>query len=28
VLAIGGMFLAVEVQHAWNGGDPEKLDFL
>ena len=28
VLAIGGMFLAVEVQHSWTGGDPEKLEFL
>ena len=27
VLAIGGMFLAVEVQHAWAGGDPATLDF-
>jgi dihydrofolate synthase/folylpolyglutamate synthase len=27
VLAIGGMFLAVEVQHAWTGGDPATLDF-
>jgi dihydrofolate synthase/folylpolyglutamate synthase len=27
VLAIGGMFLAVEVQHAWSGGDPAELDF-
>ncbi len=28
VLAVGGLFLAVEVQHAWRGGDPAKLDFL
>jgi len=28
VLAIGGLFLAVEVQHAWRGGDPAKLEFL
>jgi dihydrofolate synthase / folylpolyglutamate synthase len=28
VLAIGGLFLAVEVQHAWRGGDPAQLDFL
>lgn len=28
VLAIGGLFLAVEVQHAWNGGDPKELEFL
>jgi dihydrofolate synthase/folylpolyglutamate synthase len=28
VLAIGGLFLAAEVQHAWNGGDPATLDFL
>jgi dihydrofolate synthase / folylpolyglutamate synthase len=28
VLAIGGLFLAVEVQHAWCGGDPAKLEFL
>jgi dihydrofolate synthase/folylpolyglutamate synthase len=27
VLAIGGMFLAIEVQHAWAGGDPATLDF-
>lgn len=27
VLAIGGMFLAVEVQYAWGGGDPTALDF-
>lgn len=27
VLAIGGMFLAIEIQHAWAGGDPEELDF-
>jgi dihydrofolate synthase/folylpolyglutamate synthase len=28
VLAIGGLFLAAEVAHAWNGGDPAELDFL
>jgi len=28
VLAVGGLFLAVEVQHAWRGGDPAELDFL
>jgi dihydrofolate synthase / folylpolyglutamate synthase len=28
VLAIGGLFLAVEVQHAWRGGDPAALEFL
>jgi dihydrofolate synthase/folylpolyglutamate synthase len=28
VLAVGGLFLAVEVQHAWNGGDPATLEFL
>jgi hypothetical protein len=28
VLAIGGLFLAVEVQHAWKGGDPTELEFL
>lgn len=28
VLAIGGLFLAVEVQHAWRGGDPATLEFL
>ena len=28
VLAIGGLFLAVEVQHAWRGGDPTSLEFL
>jgi dihydrofolate synthase/folylpolyglutamate synthase len=28
VLAIGGLFLAVEVQHAWKGGDPRDLEFL
>jgi dihydrofolate synthase/folylpolyglutamate synthase len=28
VLAIGGLFLAVEVQHAWRGGNPAELDFL
>jgi dihydrofolate synthase/folylpolyglutamate synthase len=28
VLAVGGLFLAAEVQHAWNGGDPAELEFL
>jgi dihydrofolate synthase/folylpolyglutamate synthase len=28
VLALGGLFLAVEIQHAWTGGDPRKLEFL
>lgn len=28
VLAIGGLFLAVEVAHAWTGDDPATLDFL
>ena len=28
VLALGGLFLAVEIQHAWTGGDPATLDFL
>ena len=28
VLAIGGLFLAAEVQHVWNGGDPTALEFL
>lgn len=28
VLAIGGLFLAVEIAHAWNGGDPRELAFL
>ncbi len=28
VLAVGGLFLAAEVQHAWNGGDPATLEFL
>lgn len=27
VLAIGGLFLAIEIQHAWAGGDPARLDF-
>ncbi|MBI1360711.1 MAG: hypothetical protein GC155_10590 [Alphaproteobacteria bacterium] len=27
VLALGGMFLAVELQHAWTGGDPAELEF-
>jgi dihydrofolate synthase/folylpolyglutamate synthase len=28
VLALGGLFLSAEVQHAWAGGDPKSLDFL
>jgi dihydrofolate synthase/folylpolyglutamate synthase len=28
VLALGGLFLSAEVQHAWIGGDPKTLDFL
>lgn len=28
VLAVGGLFLAVEIQHAWKGGDPRELEFL
>jgi dihydrofolate synthase / folylpolyglutamate synthase len=28
VLAVGGLFLAVETQHAWKGGDPKDLEFL
>jgi dihydrofolate synthase/folylpolyglutamate synthase len=28
VLAVGGLFLAAEVQHAWRGGDPKELEFL
>ncbi|MDZ4762074.1 MAG: hypothetical protein SGJ21_13495 [Alphaproteobacteria bacterium] len=28
VLAIGGLFLAAEFQHAWSGGDPDALAFL
>jgi dihydrofolate synthase / folylpolyglutamate synthase len=28
VLAIGGLFLAVETQHAWKGGNPKTLEFL
>lgn len=27
VLALGGLFLAIELQHAWNGGDPRTLEF-
>ncbi len=27
VLAIGGLFLAVEIAHAWTGGDPLQLEF-
>jgi len=28
VLAIGGLFLAAEIQRAWEGGDPSTIDFL
>jgi dihydrofolate synthase/folylpolyglutamate synthase len=28
VLALGGLFLSAEVQHAWHGGDPKELEFL
>lgn len=28
VLAVGGLFLAAEVQHAWSGGNPATLEFL
>lgn len=28
VLAIGGLFLAAEIQRAWQGGDPKEIDFL
>lgn len=28
VFALGGLFLAAEVAHAWAGGDPRGLDFL
>lgn len=28
VLALGGLFLAVEIAHAWRGGDPRELNFL
>lgn len=28
VLALGGLFLAAEVQRAWEGGDPREIDFL
>jgi dihydrofolate synthase/folylpolyglutamate synthase len=28
VLALGGLFLAVEFEHAWRGGDPKELEFL
>lgn len=27
VLALGGLFLAVEFEHAWRGGDPRELEF-
>jgi len=27
VLALGGLFLAAEIQRAWQGGDPKNLDF-
>ena len=27
VLALGGLFLAAEIQRAWQGGDPKDLDF-
>jgi dihydrofolate synthase/folylpolyglutamate synthase len=28
VLALGGLFLAVEFEHAWRGGNPKELEFL
>lgn len=28
VLALGGLFLAAEIQRAWEGGDPRAIDFL
>jgi len=28
VLAIGGLFLAAEIQRAWEGGDPRDIEFL
>jgi len=28
VLAIGGLFLAAEIQRAWEGGDPREIEFL
>jgi hypothetical protein len=28
VLAVGGLFLAIEVQCSWEGGDPKDLEFL
>lgn len=28
VLALGGLFLSAELQHAWEGHDPKELDFL
>jgi dihydrofolate synthase/folylpolyglutamate synthase len=28
VLAVGGLFLAAEIQRAWEGGDPREIDFL
>ena len=27
VLALGGLFLAAEIQRAWQGGDPQELEF-
>ena len=28
VVALGGLFLAAEIQRAWEGGDPREIDFL
>ncbi|MEZ6029418.1 MAG: hypothetical protein R3C46_06670 [Hyphomonadaceae bacterium] len=28
ILAVGGLFLAAEIQRAWEGGDPREIDFL
>ncbi len=28
ILALGGLFLAAEIQRAWEGGDPREIDFL
>jgi dihydrofolate synthase/folylpolyglutamate synthase len=28
VLALGGLFLAAEIQRAWEGGDPREIEFL
>jgi hypothetical protein len=28
VLALGGLFLAAEIQRAWEGGDPREIYFL